>query len=45
MWLQVEGKDARLRKKKVDLKDREGALEGQISEAAYLVPSVLAIKV
>lgn len=37
MWLQVEGKDARLGKKRVDLEDREEALEGQISEAAYLV--------
>lgn len=45
MWLQVEGKDARLGKKKVDLEDREEALEGQIGESAYLVPSVLAIKV
>ena len=44
MWLQVEGKDGRLEKKRVDLEDREEALEGQISKAAYLVLSVIAIK-
>ncbi len=44
MWLQVEGKDGRLEKKRVDLEDREEALEGQISKAAYLVLSLIAIK-
>ena len=44
MCLQMEGKDARLERKRVDLEDREEALEGQIGKAAYLVLSVIAIK-
>lgn len=44
MWLQMEGKDARLERKRVEVEDREAALEGQIGEAAHLVLSVMAIK-
>ena len=44
MCLQVEGKDGRLEKKRIDLEDREEALEGQISKAAYFVLSVIAIQ-
>ncbi len=40
MWLQMEGKDSCLERKRVDLEDREAALADQIGEAAYLVLSL-----